>query len=357
MISENSSGEVLGLRFERETGACALQPLVEQLLLLIRQQSTDAKTTRERTKLGQRLESMSRTLLDRGNRKQASELTGPILEVCEKLLEPTTPAPTNNEVAAAITLVREAVASMDGVEQTLQRLLAESVDKFDALRNLDSIQQIKMGLSRQVDALRQASSRREMQWRRQTASVERKIRSLEAQLAETRLEARHDALTGLVNRRSVEASFRLFQDVRRPFVLALFDVDDFKKINDSYGHVVGDTALKSIATMLQSTFRSHDVVGRFGGDEFIVMMVDVALTLAERRLMQILQNLRNIPSPVENGPKITLTCGVSEFSAGDSFETLVARVDQALYDAKQAGKNRLGIKAVPFIRDLQRRAR
>ena len=57
----------------------------------------------------------------------------------------------------------------------------------------------------------------------------------------------------------------------------------------------------------------------------------------------------------ENGPRVTITCGISEFSAGDTFETLVARADQALYDAKRAGKNRLGIKSVPYIRDLSRR--
>jgi diguanylate cyclase (GGDEF)-like protein len=346
---------VLGLRFEKDSGNCALQPLVERLLILIREKACGSEPPADVKQVGQRLDTLCKSLLDGQNRKKAMELTEPIVALCAKLLDRTPRNSNNKELAAAITLVRDAVASIDGVEQTLQRSLEESVDKFDALRKLEDIHQMKAGLAKQVESLRDISSKREMQWRRQLASVERKIRTLETRLAETRLEARYDALTGLVNRRSVEASFRIFQEARRQFVLALFDIDDFKKINDNYGHLAGDSALKAIATTLQSSVRSHDVVGRFGGDEFIVMMVDVPLALAERRMLTVLQSLRNAPPVVDNGPRITVTCGISEFSAGDTFETVVARADQALYDAKRAGKNRLGIKSMPYIRDLNRR--
>jgi diguanylate cyclase len=356
MISENTSGDVLGLRFQTDRSvSCALQPLLEKLLLLIKEKTCADRASRDRAQLGQRLENLCRSLLDAENRKKAMDLAEPIVELCAKLLEATPAKASNTEIVAAITLVRDAVASIDGVEQTLQRSLVESAEKFEALRDLDSLQQMKLGLAKQVESLRQISSKRELQWRRQMASVERKIRTLETQLAATRLEARHDSLTGLVNRRSVEASFKLFQDVRRPFVLALFDVDDFKKINDTHGHLAGDTALKTIATTLQASVRSHDVVGRFGGDEFIVMMVDVPLALAERRLVAVMQNLRAMPPVIDGAAKLTVSCGVSEFSAGDTFETLVARADQALYDAKRAGKNRLGVKSMPYIRDLTRR--
>ena len=355
MISGNSSGEVLGLRFEKDRGNCALQPLVERLLTLIREKACGAEPPADVNQLGQRLDTLCKNLLDGQNRRKAIELTEPIVALCAKLLESSPRNNSNKELAAAISLVRDAVSSIDGVEQTLQRSLTESVDKFDALKKLDDVHQMKAGLSKQIDSLREISTKREMQWRRQMASVERKIRTLETRLAETRLEARYDALTGLVNRRSVETSFKIFQEGRRQFVMALFDVDDFKKINDTHGHLAGDSALKAIATTLQSSVRSHDVVGRFGGDEFIVIMLDAPLALVERRMLAVMQTLRSAPAVGENGPQITVTCGVSEYSAGDTFETLVARADQALYDAKRAGKNRLGIKSVPYIRDLTRR--
>ena len=349
MITENSGGEVLGLRFEKDRVQCALQPLVERLLILIREKACGAEPPADLNQLGQRLDTLCKTLLDGQNRKKAMELTEPIVALCAKLLESTPRSSNNKELAAAITLVRDAVSSIDGVEQTLQRSLAESAEKFDSLRKLDSLQQIRAGLVRQVDSLRAISATRELQSRQQMASVDRKIKTLETQLAETRLEARHDPLTGLVNRRSVETSFKLFQDSRRQFVLALFDVDDFKQINDTFGHLAGDASLKAIAAKLQASVRSHDVVGRFGGDEFLVMMVDVPLPDAERRLLTVLQSLRAMPSVVPDAPKVTMSCGVSEVSGGDTFETVIARADQALYDAKRAGKNRLGINGVPDV--------
>jgi diguanylate cyclase (GGDEF)-like protein len=356
MISEKPSGEVLGLRFEpyRSRLACALQPLVEQLLQLIREKGGSPDNPRDLAQLRQQLENLSRLLVSSESRRQAAELSAPILEICSKILDVAPRAANHTEIVAAIALVRDAVASIDGVEQALQRSLSESAEKFASLRGLDSLQQIKAGLARHVESLRDLSAERERQWRRQMASVDRKIRTLETQLAETRLEAGHDALTGLVNRRSVEASFKLFQEARRPFVLALFDVDEFKQINDSFGHLAGDATLRAIAAKLQVSVRSQDVVGRFGGDEFIVMMVDVPLSLAERRLMSVLQSLRAIPPVAPEAPALTVTCGVSESSSADTFETVVARADQALYDAKRAGKNRLGIKTIPYIHGARR---
>jgi len=357
MISEKRSAEVLGLRFEpyRDRLACALQPLVEKLLHLIHEKGGPHDNSEDLTRLKEQLEQLRRSLVSSDDRRKAAELTDPILEICTKILD-VAPRPANHtEIIAAIALVRDAVASIDGVERTLQRSLAESAENFESLRGLDSLQQIKAGLARQVESLRDLSSEREAQWRRQMAGVERKIRTLETQLAETRLEARHDPLTGLVNRRSVEASFKLFQEARRPFVLALFDVDDFKKINDTFGHLAGDASLKAIAAKLQSSVRSLDVVGRFGGDEFIVMMVDVPLPLAERRLIGVLQSLRAMPPVTPETPKLTVTCGVSDCAGGDTFETVMARADQALYDAKRAGKNRLGIKSMPYIHNTGRR--
>ena len=357
MIFEKPAVEVLGLRFERdrERVACALQPLVEKLLLLIRDKGGAPDNSRELTQLRQQLANLGRLLSASESRRNAAELTEPILEICTRILDVSRRQANHSEIIAAIALVRNAVASIDGVEQTLQRSLAESAEKFDSLRKLDSLQQIRAGLVRQVDSLRAISATREVQWRQQMASVDRKIKTLETQLAETRLEARHDPLTGLVNRRSVETSFKLFQDSRRQFVLALFDVDDFKQINDTFGHLAGDASLKAIAAKLQASVRSHDVVGRFGGDEFIVMMVDVPLADAERRLLTVLQSLRAMPSVVPDAPKVTMSCGVSEVSGGDTFETVIARADQALYDAKRAGKNRLGINGMPDVRDAVRR--
>lgn len=142
---------------------------------------------------------------------------------------------------------------------------------------------------------------------------------------ETRLAAQHDALTGLANRRAVEAAFKGFTESRRRFVLALFDVDDFKRINDTFGHVAGDATLKAIAATVKSSIRDDDVVGRYGGDEFILMMVDASLAQAEQRLRAIIRDIRNAPPSDPGLPTITVSCGAAAYSAGDTFENLVGR--------------------------------
>jgi diguanylate cyclase len=355
MTSESSAGEVLGLRYGTERTTCALQPLAEKLLTLIRTKGCGSEPSVDARRLAEEVDKLSRTLLGGRTLKNARELTDPIVDLCGKLLD-TRPRPSNNrEIAAALSLVREAVASIDGVERTLQRSLGESVDKFDALRRLNDIGQIRAGLERNVHTLRTISTEREKQWRSQMETVEQKVRTLETQLAETRLAAQHDALTGLVNRRSVETAFKGFHDSNRQFVLALFDVDDFKRINDTFGHVVGDTALKTIAATVQSSVRNHDVVGRYGGDEFVLMMVDVSLAQAEHRLRAIVQNIRAAAPVVDGAPPLTVSCGVAECSSGDTFETLVSRADQALYDIKRAGKNRIGLKSTPNLRESAKR--
>ena len=355
-MSETPARDVLGLRYDGADAACGSQPLIEKLLFLIREKGCGPEAADELQQLGTRLDQLSRTFLAT-TCKSTPEVTEPIVEICTKLLDSMPRSTNTKEIAAALTLVRDAVASIDNVEQTLQRSLAESVDKFDALRRLNDLHQVKAGLARNVESLKMVSSKRERQWRKQMSSVEQKVRTLETQLAESRLAAQHDALTGLVNRRSVETSFKSFLEGHRQFVVALFDVDNFKRINDTFGHLAGDSALKTIASIVQTSVRSHDVLGRYGGDEFILLMVDVSLPQAEHRLRGIVQNIRNAP-PIggANGARLTISCGVAECSAGDTFESLVARADQALYDVKRAGKNRIGIKTTPYIRGFGKKA-
>jgi diguanylate cyclase (GGDEF)-like protein len=343
MISESRAGDVIGINHAISGSDCALQPLTEQLLALIGEAAREADPHEDVLEFAQQLVELGGALLNTRTRKNANELTRPIVELCTRLLESVLRPSTAKEIGAALALVREAVASIDGVERTLQQSLTESVDKFDALRRLNDLGQIKAGLAKNVDTLRTVAARREEQWRRQMDSVEQKVETLEKQLVETRLAAQHDALTGLANRRAVESAFKGFIESRRRFVLALFDIDDFKRINDTCGHVAGDTTLKGIATIVKSSVREGDVVGRYGGDEIILMLADATLAQAEQRLRLIIQDIRNAPPMVAGLSKITVSCGAAACSAGDTFETLVSRADQALYDVKRTGKNRIGM--------------
>jgi len=172
---------------------------------------------------------------------------------------------------------------------------------------------------------------------------------LNAQLYQKTLDlAQHDGLTGLANRRYLME--RLHQEVelaeryQTSLSVIMLDLDKFKSFNDSYGHVKGDELLNAFSSMVKKAVRSTDIPGRYGGEEFCVVLpntsVKGALVIAER-IRAAMEALR---IPLEDGqPPVgrTASIGVAEFSAGDSIEKLLSHADAALYQAKEAGRNRV----------------
>lgn len=162
--------------------------------------------------------------------------------------------------------------------------------------------------------------------------------------------ATRDPLTALFNRRGLIAHLNQWRSwagrYERPLGLLLIDVDDFKLINDTHGHAVGDIALKSIADALSATVRGSDLVARYGGDEFAVVApeTDAAeLSMLANRLLQAVRDTSLADwegSPIELS--ISLGGAVMPRGAAVDLDTLLAAADRALYGAKQTGKNRVG---------------
>jgi diguanylate cyclase (GGDEF)-like protein len=157
-----------------------------------------------------------------------------------------------------------------------------------------------------------------------------------------------DPLTGIANRRrALEMAERLLALARRhgqPFCLALLDLDDFKGVNDRYGHKTGDRVLRRLADVLQRKFRGEDVVGRWGGEEFMLGMYGMTGTDGERRLYDVLASFRSQEFTESGRPPlhVTFSAGIAEFPAdGDEFEILYRAADEALYGAKEAGRSRI----------------
>lgn len=158
--------------------------------------------------------------------------------------------------------------------------------------------------------------------------------------------ANNDALTGLPNRRTFnDALERLLLLTKRsepPLSIIFLDVDNFKEINDSKGHDVGDKVLKCLSGILNTTVRSSDFVARWGGEEFIVMLtgtdIDNASVIAEK-LRTIFANSEELQALV--GSPVTASFGVTSIEDDDNIDVIFKRVDQALYQAKSDGKNRV----------------
>jgi diguanylate cyclase (GGDEF)-like protein/PAS domain S-box-containing protein len=173
-------------------------------------------------------------------------------------------------------------------------------------------------------------------------SVGQNITQLVQESNEYKDKAHHDTLTGLYNRLKfdeiIERKYRAFLDSPEPFSIILMDIDDFKYINDTYGHDNGDKVLQEIARVLQSTLRKDDFLVRWGGEEFVVLVdsdENVALALAEKLKDAVAKQVQ-IDSHV-----ITISVGVSQMKVGDTIETLFSRVDKAMYESKKNGKNRV----------------
>ncbi len=152
-----------------------------------------------------------------------------------------------------------------------------------------------------------------------------------------------DELTELPNRRALmeilELEVERARRHGRPLSLALLDLDDFKQINDTYGHLTGDTVLRELAGVVRRSLRSTDVVGRFGGEEFMIIMPETEFSTAIRVLERVrLAIERTYFEPVGS---VSVSIGVTEFREGDTVQDLIGRTDENLYTAKREGKNRV----------------
>jgi diguanylate cyclase (GGDEF)-like protein len=172
-------------------------------------------------------------------------------------------------------------------------------------------------------------------------------RGNELKKAHARIEelAQVDELTGLLNRRyimrSLNEEMARAQRVGAPCSVAIIDLDYFKRINDQFGHPVGDEVLRTFAITLAANIRAIDRLGRYGGEEFLLILPDTAKDEALRTL----DRLRSIVSELDwttfSGMNVTISAGVSEARLQDSADDILGRADVALYRAKDAGRNRV----------------
>ena len=155
-----------------------------------------------------------------------------------------------------------------------------------------------------------------------------------------------DGLTGLFRHSRIieqlEVAVRRVERQKGRLAVAMLDIDGFKGVNDEHGHLVGDQVLKALAYLLRQRLRMSDVLGRFGGDEYIVVMPDTDAAAAVEKMEDIRRHFAAIDHDTVHGVfTATLSCGVAEFPAESSSHELVAAADEALYRAKRAGRNQV----------------
>lgn len=177
-------------------------------------------------------------------------------------------------------------------------------------------------------------------------AAQSRIQELEAELARMRELVCEDQLTGSLNRRGLAAVLEreLARAARSgaPLCVVLLDLDDFKKLNDTHGHCAGDAALIHLVRVAKAALRKTDVVGRFGGEEFMIVLPDTPLADAMLTMTRVQSALR-LQQFMHGGTgvPVAFSAGVALCRADEDQATVVARADAALYRAKRAGKNRV----------------
>jgi diguanylate cyclase len=222
---------------------------------------------------------------------------------------------------------------------------ADVIDHAESLESLASVVGEMLEETRSVQEIVGQSQQRLQSEHARAAQLSERVIELESELRRLSEEVTTDQLTQIANRRGLIQAFEMararVERDREPLSIGLLDIDNFKRLNDELGHSVGDEALRSLASVVTKSLRPGDVVARFGGEEFVVLLP----ATPEEEGQQILTRLQRSLSVglflhERKTVFVTFSAGVTAYRKGETIEHALERADEALYEAKRTGKNR-----------------
>lgn len=252
-------------------------------------------------------------------------------------------ADSSSAARAMDSQIREQV---DGLQSSVQ----EAADLDDLKQVLESHLEGLLGTmdhhQKQRDEREREVAARLQSLAERVSSMEQEAQGYREHLEEQRQKALIDPLTGLPNRAAwserLEHEVGQWQQHGNSLLLAMLDLDHFKRINDNYGHLAGDKVLKIIANVLRKRLRGSDFIARFGGEEFVLLLPNTPWPVGVRIVEALRAAIEACPFHFKGEPvTITVSVGLSAFKAGDRSDLVIKRADQALYRAKDAGRNRV----------------
>jgi diguanylate cyclase len=224
----------------------------------------------------------------------------------------------------------------------------EAIEQADSLESLAGVVREMLDESRAVQTLVGQAQQRFQDEHSKAAELERRVRELEGELRRLSDEVSTDALTQVANRRGLAQAFEAeTARIERaaagapPLSVGLIDIDNFKRLNDTLGHAVGDQALKSLAAAVRDRLRPVDHLARFGGEEFVVLLPATPAIEAQQALTRLQRSLSEaLFLHDQQEVFVTFSAGVTAWRPGEALEAALERADEALYEAKRTGKNR-----------------
>jgi len=231
-------------------------------------------------------------------------------------------------------------------DQQTEGTISESLESIKAAVETGDIKNIKSSLANTVQRVEETFSEQRREYEQRLEELNERMSCLRKDLVDAREEMQRDSLTNAYNRGAFDTAIRRSLSMqlvlRQPVVLLMIDLDNFKQVNDGYGHAAGDDALRQLGDTLARNFiRKHDIVARYGGDEFAVILPDTSTVNARKLIERFLEQAAEIrigAAPEE--ALVTCSVGYTEVCDEDNVELLVERADKALYEAKSSGRNR-----------------
>jgi len=249
-----------------------------------------------------------------------------------------------------IGLQRTAITTLDTENRDYNRRVYEQTKQIEVTTMLNDIKAMKRNLKKEVASIQATVRKKEEQDRQQMDVLSKQVSRLNVELKKFKTKAMTDGLTKAYNREAFDSYIRKLVDrntiKQSSFSLLMLDIDDFKKINDGYGHQIGDRVLVALVKKCTEFIRDEDFLARYGGEEFVIVLPGASLRNALKKAQRLRKTIErtHYTTDKEKGDKglsITVSIGASSFRKNDSVSTVIDRSDQALYQAKRTGKNRV----------------
>lgn len=246
-----------------------------------------------------------------------------------------------NEVKELLLLMARTAESVGARDQRAAGQLNEVTTRLTTIASLEDLTEIRVSIKKSAAELKTSIDRMAEEGRAAINYLRSEVSNYQAKLEKAEAIAFRDALTGLCSRLYVENQLTRRIDEEKPFCVGIIDIDAFKQVNDTNGHITGDDLLKRFATELKSACRAKDLIGRWGGDEFIILF-DSNLAEADAQAERLRKwvcgeyEVKGRTSKVKLN--VNASIGLAEYRSGDKMTELLARADAAMYENKSASR-------------------
>jgi diguanylate cyclase (GGDEF)-like protein len=243
------------------------------------------------------------------------------------------------EVKDILLIMARTAESVGARDQRCAKQVSEVTTRLKTIANLEDLTQIRASIEKSAGELKTSIDRMTAEGKAVIDQLQVKVSEFQVKLEEAEHVASCDSLTGLRSRHSVECQIETRMNAALPFCVAMIDIDGFKKVNDDHGHMVGDELLRLFSAELKSRCRTKNVVGRWGGDEFIILL-DCSMAEAKKQTDRLIEwtcgsySIHGVSGPLKI--KVDASIGLAEYFGGEQMTCLLSRADAAMYKHKAA---------------------